>query len=79
MWRVSDAELWDVALYSTVKPLLRVSLSRYHELETPSHASIFVTRAPAGIESVSLVPLSDVHPAYGCGARVTPSPRMFTV
>ena len=77
MWRASDVRC-DVALYSTVAPLLRVSLSFYHEREAPSHASTFVTRAPAGIESV-LVPLSDPHPPGGAGVRVTPSPRMLPV
>ena len=54
--------LYDGAIYSTDEPLLRVSLSPYHDLEAPSHASSLLTRAPAVIESVSLVPLSDVHP-----------------
>ena len=72
--------LCDVAIYSTGGPQLRVSLSRYNEFEAPIHASTLVTRAPVGIESVSLVPLSDEHPAVGgYTVRVTPSPKMFTV
>jgi hypothetical protein len=77
VWRVS-VEMCDGALYSTVAPLLRVSLSRYHDSGAPSHASTLVTRASAGIESVSLAPLS-MHPPFGIGVRVTPSPRMFTL
>ncbi len=74
-----SVEMCDVAIYSTVAPLLRVSLSRYNDHEAPSHASTFVTRTPTGIESVTLVPLSDEHPAVGYTVRVTPSPRMLTV
>ena len=71
-------EMCDGALCSSVAPLLRVSLSFYHELEAPFHASTLVTRAPAEIESVCLDPLSE-HPPFGYGVRVTPSPRMFTL
>ena len=75
---MSVVELCDVALCSTCEPLLRVSLSRYHDMEAPSHASILVTRSSCGTLSVFLVPLSVEQPPVGCGVRVTPSPRMFT-